>query len=42
MPAAPERDEADKDHLKNAARLDKGYAHKDILKTFILYENSLQ
>ena len=41
MPAVPKRDEADKDRLKNAVRLNKGYAHEDILKTFILYENSL-
>ena len=42
MPAAPEQDEADKDCLKNVVQLNKGYAHKDILKTFILYENLLQ
>ena len=42
MPTAAERDETDKDRLKNVVRLDKGYAHEEILKSFILYENSLQ
>ena len=42
MPKAADRDETDKDRLKNVVRLDKGYAHEEVLKTFILYENSLQ